>query len=200
VPHAFARRIAADPHDLDLLAPAGAPARDHGLTVIHPSAASAARRWPIERWAAEARVERAAGRHVALTGSAEDLDRALEIADRAGIARTHVVAGRTGLRELAALVATAGRVICGDTGVAHLATALRTPSVLLFGPMSPGSGFAGDLRRYGTRRVDHARRARRARRVGAAWRPSRPSSRRCDRLLAPAGMLKTPALMKPGGR
>jgi ADP-heptose:LPS heptosyltransferase len=28
-------------------------------------------------------------------------------------------------------------VVCGDTGVAHLATAYRTPSVLLFGPMSP---------------------------------------------------------------
>ncbi|MDP8970228.1 MAG: hypothetical protein M3N52_06995, partial [Actinomycetota bacterium] len=38
---------------------------------------------------------------------------------------------------LAALVAGAGRVVCGDTGVGHLATALRTPSVLLFGPTSP---------------------------------------------------------------
>ena len=72
-----------------------------------------------------------------MTGSRDDFERAAEIADRAGIARTQVVAGRTDLRELAALVARAGRVICGDTGVAHLATALRTPSVLLFGPMSP---------------------------------------------------------------
>jgi ADP-heptose:LPS heptosyltransferase len=28
-------------------------------------------------------------------------------------------------------------VICGDTGVAHLATAYGTPSVVLFGPMPP---------------------------------------------------------------
>jgi ADP-heptose:LPS heptosyltransferase len=35
------------------------------------------------------------------------------------------------------LVATARLVICGDTGVAHVATAYRTPSVLLFGPVSP---------------------------------------------------------------
>lgn len=27
--------------------------------------------------------------------------------------------------------------MCGDTGVGHLATAYRTPSVLLFGPVSP---------------------------------------------------------------
>ena len=34
-------------------------------------------------------------------------------------------------------MAVAGRVVCGDTGVAHLATALGTPGVLLFGPSSP---------------------------------------------------------------
>jgi uncharacterized protein YjbJ (UPF0337 family) len=48
-----------------------------------------------------------------------------------------VLAGRTGLIELAAVVASAGRVLCGDTGVGHLATAFGTPSVLLFGPTPP---------------------------------------------------------------
>jgi ADP-heptose:LPS heptosyltransferase len=38
---------------------------------------------------------------------------------------------------LAALVADAALLVCGDTGVAHLATAYRTPSVLLFGPVPP---------------------------------------------------------------
>jgi hypothetical protein len=33
------------------------------------------------------------------------------------------------------------RVVCGDTGVAHVASALGTPSVVLFGPTDPaGSG------------------------------------------------------------
>jgi ADP-heptose:LPS heptosyltransferase len=41
------------------------------------------------------------------------------------------------LLELAAPVAAARAVICPDTGVAHLATALGTPSVVLFGPVPP---------------------------------------------------------------
>jgi ADP-heptose:LPS heptosyltransferase len=45
-----------------------------------------------------------------------------------------VLAGETGL---AAVVAAARLVICGDTGVAHLATAFGTPSVVLFGPVAP---------------------------------------------------------------
>ena len=44
------------------------PAR--GATVVHPGAASPARRWPPERWAAVARAERRAGRRVVVTGAA----------------------------------------------------------------------------------------------------------------------------------
>jgi len=48
-----------------------------------------------------------------------------------------VLAGRTDLGHLAALVADARLVVAGDTGVAHLASAYATPSVLLFGPTPP---------------------------------------------------------------
>ncbi|MDP9388463.1 MAG: glycosyltransferase family 9 protein, partial [Actinomycetota bacterium] len=48
-----------------------------------------------------------------------------------------VLAGRTDLLGLAAVVAAAGRVVSGDTGVAHLASAFGTPSVILFGPVPP---------------------------------------------------------------
>jgi ADP-heptose:LPS heptosyltransferase len=41
------------------------------------------------------------------------------------------------LLELAAVVGGARLVISGDTGVAHLASAYGTPSVVLFGPVSP---------------------------------------------------------------
>jgi ADP-heptose:LPS heptosyltransferase len=39
--------------------------------------------------------------------------------------------------ELVALIADCRLLICGDTGVGHIATATGTPSVLLFGPTPP---------------------------------------------------------------
>jgi ADP-heptose:LPS heptosyltransferase/uncharacterized protein YjbJ (UPF0337 family) len=127
--------IPADPARLDLRAPAGSLAP--GATVLHPGAASPARRWPAARWAAVARAEREAGRRVVVTGSAAERPLAEEVARGAGLARGDVLAGRTSVIELAALVASAGLVLCGDTGVGHLATAFGAPSVLLFGPTPP---------------------------------------------------------------
>ena len=130
--------IPADPDDLGLEQPAlPVDERARGATLIHPGAASAARRWPAERFAAIARAEVDAGRSVVVTGSAEEEPLARAVADAAGLERSAVYAGRTDLLGLAALVAAASRVVCGDTGAGHLATAFGTPSVLLFGPVSP---------------------------------------------------------------
>jgi ADP-heptose:LPS heptosyltransferase len=112
-----------------------APFRD--ALVLHPGASSRARQWPPERWAAVAREQRDAGRHVVITGGAGERRLALEVAREAGVDPTVVLSGRTTLLQLTALVAAARLVVCGDTGVAHLATALGTPSVILFGPTSP---------------------------------------------------------------
>jgi ADP-heptose:LPS heptosyltransferase len=108
-----------------------------GATIVHAGAASAARRWPAERFAAVAAAETGAGHSVVLTGSAAERRLALAVAERAGGDSRSVLAGRTNLAALAAVVAHAGRVVCGDTGVAHLATAFGVPSVVLFGPTSP---------------------------------------------------------------
>jgi ADP-heptose:LPS heptosyltransferase len=133
--HAFG--IPAQPTELDLSAPPGAPSEAHGATLVHPGAAYPARRWPAERWAAVARAEHEQGRRVLITGRADELTLAELVGRGAGLPAASVYAGRTDVIELAALVGAAGRVVCGDTGVAHLATALGTPSVVLFGPTSP---------------------------------------------------------------
>jgi ADP-heptose:LPS heptosyltransferase len=130
--------IPADPGRLEL-EPAGlpaAPARAHGATLIHPGARDAARRWPPERWAAVGRHEASRGRRVLVTAGPGEEALAERVAAGAGPGAGAV---RTGgdLGRLAGLVAAAGRVLSGDTGVAHLATALGRPSVVLFGPVSP---------------------------------------------------------------
>lgn len=132
--------IDSDPSDLDLDVDRfarRAPADAVGATIVHAGAASAARQWPAPRFAAVARAERARGRSVVVTGGREDVARGMQIAELAHLPERAVLAGRTELLELTAIVAVAGRVVCGDTGVAHLATALARPSVVLFGPIPP---------------------------------------------------------------
>jgi ADP-heptose:LPS heptosyltransferase len=107
-----------------------------GATVIEPGDPSSEWRWPIERWVTIVRAERASGRRVVLTGRSSDAGVVFEVAHRAGLERQAVCLDRVGPTELAELAAAAGRVVCGDTVLAHLATAMSTPSVLLFGPTS----------------------------------------------------------------
>lgn len=127
----------ADPGDLDLPVPAAASPAP-GAVVVHPGAAYPARRWPAERFAAVAAALRDRGERVVVTGGPGERSLARRVADLAGLGPAADLSGRTPLPELAALVAAARLVVCGDTGVAHLATAFRTPSVLLFGPTPPG--------------------------------------------------------------
>ncbi|MDN3296054.1 glycosyltransferase family 9 protein [Streptomyces ficellus] len=125
--------IPADPGDLRLPVPdAASPAP--GAVVVHPGADSGARRWPAERYAAVVRGLRRRGHRVVLTGGpGEDelLDQVREGAD------VEVFAGGLPFERLGALFAGAAAVVSGDTGIAHLAVAYGTPSVTLFGPVSP---------------------------------------------------------------
>lgn len=128
--------VPADPQDLGLAAPLS-PAAIPDAVVVHPGAAFAARRWPPDRFAAVGRWAAAQGYPVAVTGGPDERELAEEVRRTAGLPSDAVLAGRTDLTELAAQVATARLLVSGDTGVAHLASAYSTPSVLLFGPTPP---------------------------------------------------------------
>ena len=128
--------VRCDPDALDLAVPA-VPPPVAGAAVVHPGAAFPGRRWPPDRFAAVARHLADRGHDVRVTGGPSEVELARDIAARAGLGEQAVLAGRTTSLELAALVAAARVVVCGDTGVAHLATAYRRPSVVLFGPVSP---------------------------------------------------------------
>lgn len=119
--------VVADPADLRLDRPAG-PSPAPGSVVLHPGAASGSRRWPVDRFAAVAAALRDGGHRVVVT--AGPAERELAAAVGAEVLTPD-------LPQLAALIDGAAALVCGDTGVAHLATAYGTPSVLLFGPTPP---------------------------------------------------------------
>jgi ADP-heptose:LPS heptosyltransferase len=127
--------IPADPADLALAAPVEDPPH-RGALVVHPGAAQVSRHWPRERWAEVARALSAYG-DVVVTGGPAERGLAQEVATAARLSADRVLAGDTGLMALAALVASARLLVSVDTGVAHLATAFGTPSVVLFGPTPP---------------------------------------------------------------
>ncbi|MFJ6793145.1 glycosyltransferase family 9 protein [Streptomyces sp. NPDC091268] len=130
--------IAADPADLSIAAPACASPAP-GAVVVHPGADAGARRWPPERFAAVVRALRRAGHEVVVTAGAGEEALARRVAADAGLPGRAVIGGSRDVPfpQLCALVAGARCVLVGDTGLAHLATALGTASVVLFGPVAP---------------------------------------------------------------
>ncbi|MDT5179555.1 MAG: hypothetical protein QOJ95_3753 [Mycobacterium sp.] len=141
--------IASDPDDLYVDRPDGFDDRS-GVIVVHPGAASGARRWPPERFGAVAAALRVQGHDVVITGSATERDLALTVARGAGLRESAVLAGSLELPALIALISDCRLLICGDTGVAHVATATRTPSVVLFGPTPPSLWGPRDPSRHRT--------------------------------------------------
>jgi ADP-heptose:LPS heptosyltransferase len=128
--------VPADPADLGLRRPS-AERVPVGATIVHPGGKERRRRWSPGRFAALARVLDRHGHRVVVTGSSAERDLAAGVAAQAGLPATAVLAGRMGLTDLAALVAHGRLLVSADTGIGHLATAYGTPSVLLFGPVSP---------------------------------------------------------------
>jgi len=120
------------PNDLRL---SSFPRKRGDAVVVHPGAASGSRRWPPSRWVRLARALAAEGHPVVVTGAADEFPLCAQLAQAVpGALNT---AGTLDLDALTALIGEAALVLCGDTGVAHLATACATPSVLLFGPTPP---------------------------------------------------------------
>jgi heptosyltransferase-2 len=121
-----------------LLAEVGAPAGGRGRIVgVHLGAAwGSAKLWPTERVADFCRLVIADGDTPLLLGGAGDEPAAERVRARARAPVSSLV-GRDRPGLLPALLAEVGVLVSGDTGVAHLAAALGTPVVTLFGPTDP---------------------------------------------------------------
>jgi heptosyltransferase-1 len=148
------------------------PALDHlrsigveRFALLNCGAAWPNKRWPPDRFGAIAAWLRATRglTCVALWGPGE---RALAEAVVSHSSGAAVAAPETGLRDLVALSRAAALMISGDTGPTHIAAAVGTPVVALFGPTDPLRNGPWDpadqvLTRYGQCVCHYERRCRR---------------------------------------
>jgi lipopolysaccharide heptosyltransferase I len=104
--------------------------------IVNPGAAWPNKRWPPERFAALAAAvrERTGRRSVVLWGPGE---RPLAEAVVAAAPAAALLSPETTIADLVALARGASLMVSGDTGPAHVASAVGTPIVGLYGPTRP---------------------------------------------------------------
>lgn len=104
--------------------------------VISPCAGWVGKQWALERWAAVADELQERGLAILLVGTEGEREQCLLV--KATMKRPVVIlAGQTRLEELAAITAGARLWLGSDSGGLHLAAAVGTPTVSLFGPTNP---------------------------------------------------------------
>ena len=104
--------------------------------VLHPAARWRTKLWETGRWRALAAALLAEGAGVLLTGG--DADGALAAEIGAGLDPAPLsLVGRLSLKELAAVLGGSDLMVSVDSGPMHMAAAMGTPVVALFGPTDP---------------------------------------------------------------
>lgn len=105
------------------------------FAVLAPGTVWQTKHWLTEGFALVGRHLLRKGMAVALMGAPRDRTRCQEVA--AACPGAHDLSGRTTLTEFAALLGRAAVCVTNDSGPMHLATALGTPVVSVFGPTDP---------------------------------------------------------------
>jgi ADP-heptose:LPS heptosyltransferase len=123
------------------------PLRPGQYACVHPGASVPERRWAPGRFARVAEALVARGLCVVLTGTAAESELTRAVARESEVPLLDL-AGRTGLGALAALLQGACLLVSNDTGVSHVAAALRVPSVIISTGDNPGRWAPIDVRRH----------------------------------------------------
>ncbi|MGD8376584.1 MAG: lipopolysaccharide heptosyltransferase II [Acidobacteriota bacterium] len=115
--------------------------RDHPIgggarIAIHPGASRRERAWPAERFAEVAGRLAAEGASILVLGAEADRAAAATVLRGAG-ARGIDAVGQGGISRMAALVARCDLFLGNDSGPMHIAAAMGTPTVSVFGPGVP---------------------------------------------------------------
>lgn len=107
------------------------------LIGIHPGSSAEVKQWPPEQFARVAdRLTLGWGARVILTGGPGEVKLAWEVARHTETSPA-VVAGNLTLSQSVALIERCDLFLCGDSGPMHIAAAVGTPLVALFGPTDP---------------------------------------------------------------
>lgn len=103
---------------------------------LNVGASRAYKRWPTERWQEVAQELAGAGRSLVFVGDKHDAEIVAQIVPSLS-GNFADLAGKTTLRELASVLASCDLLVTADTGPMHLAVAVGTPVVALFGATDP---------------------------------------------------------------
>jgi heptosyltransferase I len=116
----------------EFLGEQGVKSRDL-VVAINPGAARESKRWPVEHFRALAdRLAQEPNVRILLLWGPDEVHMARQIRD--GLSARAILAPPTDLHELAGLLRRCALMVANDTGPLHLAAALGTPCVGLFGP------------------------------------------------------------------
>lgn len=111
---------------------------DRPWVVLHPAASCPSKIWPAERFGDLAnRISERYGAALILIGKSGDGPTIESVRRRAQVP-LYDLSGRLSLGMLGALLADCGLLISNDSGPVHIAAALSTPVISLFGRKQPG--------------------------------------------------------------
>jgi heptosyltransferase-2 len=114
--------------------------QERRMIAVAPGAAHATKRWPVEHWRTLIRRLVGQGFDLSIVGGADDAPLGAELSQLSE-GRVVSAAGAFGLQGTGALLRRSAALVSGDTGVMHMATAVGTPVVALFGPTVEAFGF-----------------------------------------------------------
>ncbi len=109
--------------------------KEKKFVIIHPGCGIHGyyRQWDEEKYALVAEYLSSKGYKVVLTGSKDDIKIANRIQKLVSFETLNLV-GKTTVEELICLVSFSKFVICGNTGILHIAAALNIPTIAIHGP------------------------------------------------------------------
>ena len=111
--------------------------QSQSIVILQPGARYWFKAWPSDRYAELAdRLTSQYDCQVLVGGSNQDVDLAQQIRQTAK-SKPIIVAGRTTIKQFAAIAKKSALFVGSDSGAMHMASAVGTPVVALFGPSNP---------------------------------------------------------------